>query len=272
MTEHRGHAAIPPVTDEELSAFADGRLSGRRAAWVARHLRACPEDADRLHAYWRQESLLYRVWVSSAGEPSDGEWRRATVGGSALALVTLSLAALLTIGLGAPWFDRAPRGFVDVAFEAYRRGGEPTSGVADRLASMELQTVARRHWRSASGREMTEYRLLGPDSQSMALYVSPASEEGDSNLRVFKRERTRLVEWIADGRRYALVGGGALAPMTRLVAGLRGESVSPAVVPASTGMAVAPPSEPAPVRDPGPRSGADATVRSIPVVQAGDSR
>ena len=272
MTEYQGRASIPPVSDEELSAFADGRLSGRRAAWVARHLRVCPEDADRLHAYWRQESLLYRVWVSGAGEPSDRERRQTTVRGPALAAVMLSLAALLTIGLGGPWFDRAPRGFVDVAFEAYRRGGEPPSEVAERLASMELQTVARRHWRSASGREMTEYRLLGPDNRSMALYISPASKEGDSRLRVFERERTRLVEWIADGHRYALVGDGALAPMARLVAGLRGESVSPAVVPTSTGMAVAPAPEPAPTRDPEPRHAADATVTSLPVVQAGDSR
>ena len=49
------------VTDEELSAFADGQLPPHRARRVAAEIRAHPRFADRIYAYWRREAALWRA-------------------------------------------------------------------------------------------------------------------------------------------------------------------------------------------------------------------
>ena len=47
-----------PADDAELSAYADGELSGRRRREVACHLAADPESAVVVDAYRRQNELL----------------------------------------------------------------------------------------------------------------------------------------------------------------------------------------------------------------------
>ena len=47
-----------PVTEADLLAYADGRLAEARRADIETYLAAHPEDAERVHAWRRQNEAL----------------------------------------------------------------------------------------------------------------------------------------------------------------------------------------------------------------------
>jgi anti-sigma factor RsiW len=57
------------VTDSELQAYADGRLSGERARAVETWLAARPEDAERVQSYRRLGEELRRAYDPVLDEP-----------------------------------------------------------------------------------------------------------------------------------------------------------------------------------------------------------
>jgi anti-sigma factor RsiW len=60
------------ITDSELQAYADGRLSGERARAVEAWLAARPEDAERVSAYRRLGEELRRAYDPVLDEPLPG--------------------------------------------------------------------------------------------------------------------------------------------------------------------------------------------------------
>jgi len=65
-----------PVSDEELVAFADGRLGRCARRRVSAHLRKQPEDADRVRAYLGQDARLRRLYDPVLAEPIPTRLRR----------------------------------------------------------------------------------------------------------------------------------------------------------------------------------------------------
>lgn len=90
-----------PVSDEELSAFADGQLPPADCVRVAAHLRANPQDADRIHTYWRREAELYSAFAvaadDTAPEPAAPSRR------PAFPPVYAAAALVLLAVVAAPW-------------------------------------------------------------------------------------------------------------------------------------------------------------------------
>lgn len=201
---------------------------------VARHLRRHPEDADRLHAYWRQEALLYRA-LGGAPDDAGAPAPRTSVHGLRWALpAALAGALLLFLIVPGGHFGQDSAGFVDAAFEAYQDRRSPASEMMARLAALDLEILGWRQWQSTHGMDIFEYRLQDPAGATMALYAAPAHGRAESPFRMFERGGVRLMAWTAAGRRYALVGEDALAPMAQLATNLRsGGSGAPALASAS---------------------------------------
>ncbi|HWU72603.1 MAG TPA: hypothetical protein VN137_03910, partial [Sphingomonas sp.] len=57
------------VTEAELQAYVDGRLSGEREEAVAAWLAERPDEAERVHAYRVQRDALRSALASVVAEP-----------------------------------------------------------------------------------------------------------------------------------------------------------------------------------------------------------
>lgn len=223
-----------PVSDEDLSAFADGALPRRRAARVAAHLRSEPADADRIHAYWRREAALKKAFDVDADEPGPdadaalaaGRRRRVWP-----ALVAVAAVAALTAGVGRLVWAPSPPDFTTAALEAYAEKVVRAQAVSDTAPPAGgLEPVGRRRIGSASG-GLVEYRYRRDDGARVALYVAEREAPAAEGLfRLFERGDTRLVEWHADGKHYALVGPGGASELTRLAVRIRRELTAPPTI------------------------------------------
>lgn len=251
----RAREARRPITDEELSAFADGRLPPARAARVAAHLRAVPADADRIHAYWRREAALYQAFEPALEEPGPvlpvmpARRRGLFVSTAAIVLVAL-LVGLLWPGAS------TPPDLAHVALAAYAESPvalEAVGGSAP-VSVPGLDMLGRRHLHGPAG-DVTEYRYRRADGARVALYVTERETSKEDGLfRLFARDDKRLVEWHAGGRRFVLVGSGGVPELTRLAVDLRRGFSSPSAVAGLSGAGE--PSRPAgPVIDTGSRDG-----------------
>ncbi len=58
-----------PVTETELHAYIDGQLDATRHAAVEAYLAANPAEAERVHAYTRQNEQLHALFDSTLDEP-----------------------------------------------------------------------------------------------------------------------------------------------------------------------------------------------------------
>lgn len=58
-----------PVTEAELHAYIDGQLDGARRAAVETYLATNPAEAERVHAYARQNEQLHALFDSTLDEP-----------------------------------------------------------------------------------------------------------------------------------------------------------------------------------------------------------
>jgi anti-sigma factor RsiW len=114
-----------PVTEAELHAYADGRLSAARAAEVEAWLGARPEHAERIQDYRRLSEDLRALYDPVASEPvpprllSVGEKKRWPAATRVAAWVALGVA----VGAAAGWqlHDRRPNGAADVGSAMARR-------------------------------------------------------------------------------------------------------------------------------------------------------
>lgn len=228
-----------PVTDEDLSAFADGRLPPARAARVASHLRAHPADADRIHAYWHQEAALYRTFEPVLEETVPPVRHNIPISRNRLsvpvwpaaAVLVLAVTAVLTVWKwpGVMPEDGAPD-LAATALQAYTQkmvADRAVNGVAPEFPVLDLKPVGLRRIEFGD-REVTEYRYRNADGHRLALYSVDAGVPADDGLfRVFGESDTRLVEWTAHGKRYALVGKGGAPELTRLAVQLRNSMTVP---------------------------------------------
>ena len=100
----------PPVTEDDLHAYVDGRLDPARAAAVETHLAAHPEDAERVAAYQWQNERLRAAFAELPLAPEPARLRaaaRASRGGWRVpALAATAAMLLLVAGLGGGWFLR----------------------------------------------------------------------------------------------------------------------------------------------------------------------
>ncbi|MFP1684366.1 anti-sigma factor family protein [Alloalcanivorax sp. C16-1] len=212
------------VTDQELSAFADGQLPRHRARQVARQLRAHPEYADRIHAYWRREAALQRalnpVFLTPVSPPVPAPRRRWTwVAAAGLATGTV-LSVLVWRGTGV-----APLDFTELALRAYAGApGAVSLGPAPPapFQGLDLEPVSRRTVR-IEGDRLVEYRYRDPQGREMALYeMDRGASVDDGWFHVMSRQERPLVRWSQGERNYVLVGDGGLAHLTGLALEMRG--------------------------------------------------
>lgn len=212
------------VTDQELSAFADGQLPRHRARQVARQLRAHPEYADRIHAYWRREAALQRalnpVFLTPVSPPVPAPRRRWTwVAAAGLATGTV-LSVLVWRGTGV-----APSDFTELALRAYAGApGAVSLGPAPPapFQGLDLEPVSRRNVR-IEGDRLVEYRYRDPQGREVALYeMHRGTRVDDGWFHVMSRQERPLVRWSQGERNYVLVGDGGLAHLTGLALEMRG--------------------------------------------------
>ena len=237
------------VTDEELSAFADGQLPPHRARRVAAEIRAHPRFADRIYAYWRREAALWRALdpvfqesVPQIEAPRARRWPAAAA---------LIVAALLVTGgaLHMAGSGPAPARFADMVLQAYMQPARASGEVSGpRLFSgLGLQPLSQKQLQLA-GREITEYRYHDAGSNRLALYeMDHHTAIQDGWFHVMSDKSVPLVRWQQGGKSYLLVGDMELAELTRTAMAMQQKISGPPgtseqSVPAPTG---APSSAPA---------------------------
>ena len=94
-----------PISDDDLHALADGRLSEPRAAEVSTHLEDFPADASRVAFYRRLNSDLHGLFDPVLSEPVPGSLLAAGYGRKRTwPLQAVAAAALLAVGIGSGWF------------------------------------------------------------------------------------------------------------------------------------------------------------------------
>lgn len=211
------------VTDEQLSAFADGQLSHRQARRLARLIRARPEYADRIHAYWRREAALLRaldpIFLAPVPPPEDRtrhRWRWTAAGLVAGAL----LSVLLWRGLGTGSPD-----FAELALRAYfDRSGAVSLGPAPPAPfnGLDLEPVSRRSLR-IEGDQLVEYRYRDPQGRDLALYeMARGATVNDGWFHMMSRQDPPLVRWSHGDRNYVLIGDANLSHLAGLAMEMHG--------------------------------------------------
>lgn len=227
------------ISASELSAFADGQLSRARSAQVAAHLRRHPEDADRVHAYWRQEAELYSAF-GGGPELAEREFGGAP---SKRAPLYVAAAALLLLAVAAPgWLSNTgSQPQLDLALLAGEgAAGEGTEGggVVAAYAGLELQPAADPF---AAASRTVEYRIQGGGSSGLVLYETAIADAG--NGYSLSHLEAAGVEWVDGNRHYLLAGGRSSVELMALAVSLRRELSAPSE-PAPDMLAVPPASGP----------------------------
>lgn len=228
------------LSDEQLSAFADGQLSRRQAHHVARTLRRNPAYADRIHGYWRHEAALYQALQSAdlpTGSLPDATGRRkwAWLAGSSAAA-----SLLLAAGLWAVWPRHSPSpvnqpDYISAALDAYHSApplshSNPGVNQDVSLPFMNLGLkAAGNQVLQVANQPLREFRYIGPEDQRLALYKVPdANQRQHDWLRLFAGGRFPLVEWYSNSNRYLLVGSGSAKNLTQLAIDMQNRLNQPA--------------------------------------------
>jgi hypothetical protein len=224
------------VTDEELSAFADGELPPHRARRVAAEIRAHPRFADRIHAYWRREAALWRALdpvfqesVPHIEAPRARRWPTAAA---------LIVAALLVTGgaLHLTGSDPAPARFADMVLQAYMQPARASGEVsAPRLFSgLGLQPLSQKQLQ-LGGREIMEYRYQDAGANRLALYeMDRHTAIQDGWFHVMSDKSVPLVRWQQGSKSYLLVGDLELSELTRTAMAMQRKISSPRAAPEQT--------------------------------------
>jgi len=212
-----------PVSEEELSAFADGELPPRRARRVAAHLRAHPTDADRIHDYWRREAAILQVYASLPEEHAAVAAQVRHRGGRQWPLVATAATALIAAVWfgGVTWQWRGGQAsspdFASVALRAYARPLEGDGGTetvsAPAFPGAGLTPFAHKQLQVAD-HHIEEYRYRSANGEVVALYAMQAEEASRGDLyQIFERGVTHAIEWRAGERRPAALREALLAEL-----------------------------------------------------------
>ncbi|MFQ6017265.1 MAG: anti-sigma factor family protein [Kiloniellaceae bacterium] len=231
----------PPVTENDLHVYVDGRLDPARAAAVEAHLAAHPEDAERIAAYRRQNELLRAAFAELSAEPaparlfaaargSPGGWRAPARGAIAAAL-------LLAVGLGAGWTLRgvvAPppaetAGLARLASAAHRvytvevrhpvevraeeehlvrwlskRVGEPLT--APDLSPFGFSLVGGRLLPAVRGGAAAQFMYEDAAGRRITCYITANREGGETAFRFVSEDGLSAFYWLDRRLGYVLVG------------------------------------------------------------------
>ncbi|AFT70535.1 hypothetical protein B5T_02261 [Alloalcanivorax dieselolei B5] len=257
------------VTEEELSAFADGELPRRRARRVAAGIRRQPAYADRVRDYWRRDETLWRALKddssaaplsSPARAPNAAPRRRwlAAAGG----LGTLVAAGVMM----AVWWQTPPPSPVtaepaadltQAIVHAFSNPvALPDSAPAPALPLDRLGLIASgQQPLLVSGQHIQEYRFENTEGQRVALYETGQSRSGDNWLHVLTQSPVTLVRWSQNGRGYVLAADSAPLELAQLALGIHealsmaGGATPGAAMPSGAPAADAPAANTATARD-----------------------
>jgi hypothetical protein len=225
------------ISEEELSAFADGQLPQKRCAQVANYLRANPAEAERIYAYWKHDAVLYAAFKPESEQETKFQAGR----GNYFPLYAGAVAALIFFTVLVPrlWEKGAVQLFVPTDKSLAAEIGVETPLTT--YAALELVEPPGQGF--ALGRA-AEFHFTGSNGVSLVLYETPMGS-GDAEYALGQGGVNR-VEWIAGDKHYALVGGQDAAQLIAMATLLRESMAAPAVAPAPSVSAVARP----PVADP----------------------
>ncbi|MGE0152141.1 MAG: anti-sigma factor [Reyranellaceae bacterium] len=245
MTTSPPGGALPPIDDDLLHAYADGRLDGAARARVAAWLEANPDDAARV-ADWQavgealraafepvaQEPVPARLaaFALPAGAASRPWWRPAA---AAALLLALGAAG----GYGAAEFNRPPppaeglnaRHLADSAASAHRvfvvEVRHPVEVGADQEQHLVTWLGKRVGAKLVAPRlEAQGYRLVGgrllssdagPAAQLMyenregkriTAYVASSVADGQTAFQFRQKDKVSTFYWVDNGTGYALSG------------------------------------------------------------------
>ncbi len=236
----------PPST-ADLSAYADGELSGRRRREVARHLAADPESAAVVDAYRRQDELL-KLGLKSLSVASDedglGSEKHRAGRPDRRRVLTAAAVAALSAGTGGWWLSQrqslahmagqiaqqavlAHLSYADAIDEEQA----PTATAVARLAAvsggrlvmpdlaqfgLHLTAV---HEAAIRGNRGVVLRYAGSDGAApVTCYFVPVSPWGESDFASMEVAGVGAVSRIDDGIGYAVVGRRPADELLRIAA------------------------------------------------------
>lgn len=219
------------ISNEELSAFADGRLSRRRSIKVAAYLRRDPSAQAQVDAYIEQDRLIAQAFAGTleAPVPADLQPVRNSAGTSRWPAPGLAAAALLLLTATLTWWLLPQSGqpaLTKVALDSFRDApsvSSESSGSTPDFAPVGFEYASTRQL-GATG--VIEYRFTNASGQRVGLYVAPRDDVDAAAYRVVRGEGLNVVTWQSDGDQYALVGEQDVAGLTTLAVNSRRPSSS----------------------------------------------
>ncbi|MEQ8799121.1 MAG: hypothetical protein RJQ08_14930 [Salinisphaeraceae bacterium] len=245
------------ISDEELSAFADGQLPRRRAAAVAAYLRRDPSAQAQVNAYIDQDRLIARAFADALEAPVPARMQPAGPVGDKRRLPRsgLAVAALLLLTATVVFWSLPESGqpaLSQVALDSFRESPSVSADAGPRpdFEPIGFEFAGTRMLGAAS---VTEYRFRNASGQRVGLYVAPRDNVDSAAYRVLRGEGLNVVTWQSAGEQYALVGEQDVAGLTTLaVNSRRPSSTRPIQVagpdqPTPAGAAPAPATGPQPV-------------------------
>jgi len=230
------------ITEADLVAYVDDRLSSERRADVEAYLTLNAEDAARVAAWQQQADDLRAHFARDLNEPVPAEMaalfaaRRPAVLQSVLRIA--AVLALVLLGAGAGWYGRGAFVPAEIATalpqEATRahlvfsrevlHPVEVTAGEEQHLVtwlSKRLGTALKVPSLSGQGFNLIGGRLLPASSgnhaaaqfmyenrqgQRLTLYVRSGEGGGDTSFRFTGDGNASAFYWVEDGFGYALTG------------------------------------------------------------------
>lgn len=242
------------VTENDLLAFADGRLPSERRAEIDAHLAAHPERAEEVRAWRRQNEALMALYGNVAAEPLPDRLsvhglagRNSRPAAAAWMRLAASVVLLLGLGAGAGWTARgmlapAALGLPPLVDEAVAAHSLYASEVVHPVEVRADSGAHLRAWLSkrldrpltlpdlrSRGFDLVGGRLLpagtSPAAQFMyqnasgdrvTLYVVPAENAGETSFRFARLDRLGAFFWNDERIRCALVGSLPRADLQKL--------------------------------------------------------
>ena len=250
------------ISDEELSAFADGQLPQRRAARVAAYLRRDPSAQAQVNAYVDQDRLIARAFSGVLEAPVPARMQPGGPAGGKRSLPMTGLAAAMLLLTATLVFWSLPESgqpaLTQVALESFHESPaiSPGSGPQPDFQPVGFEFAGARTLGAAS---VTEYRFRNASGQRVGLYVAPRDNVDAAAYRVVRGEGLNVVTWQSAGEQYALVGEQDVAGLTTLAVNSRRPSSSRPIQVA--GPDEPPPSSAAPTPAAGPQAVPPAEAR-----------
>ena len=242
------------ITENDLLAYVDGRLPAERRAEIDAHLAACPERAEEVRSWQKQNEALAALYGNVASEALPDRLSVHGLAGrtsSSAAPVWLRLAAsvVLLVGLGAGggWMARGllvPAGgglppLVEEAVAAHSLyAGEvvhPVEVRADRQAhlaawlskrldrSLNVPDLKSRGFDLVGGRLLpagaspaAQFMYQNASGDRVTLYVVPAENAGETSFRFARLDSLEAFVWSDERIRCALVGDLPRAELQKL--------------------------------------------------------